>query len=320
MKITKEMLHPDIRHQGILLRKMFRFENPTSFSRAQKILQLTPKVAHPSNLLCQEYTVQTKENPRLRLCTYRSKESAPDAAGLLWLHGGGYAIGAPEQEVAYIQRFVQAANCVVVAPAYRCSLQQPYPAALQDAYSALLWMKQNAVKLGINSDQLFVGGNSAGGGLAVAVALRARDTGEVNIAFQMPLYPMLDDRMQTSSAQNNDAPVWNSKANEAAWKLYLGPLYGTSDVPPYAAPARERDFSGLPPAYTFVGDIEPFHDETLAYIRQLRAAGVPAVLDVYPGCFHGFNVAFPKASVSQQATKKYLSAFAIAAENCFAPQ
>lgn len=90
-------------------------------------------------------------------------------------------------------------------------------------------------------DKIFVGGNSAGGGMTAALTLYARDKGEVNIAFQMPLYPMLDDR-PTKTSKNNDAPVWNTKSNIAAWKLYLGDDYGTDRVSKYAAPARETDF------------------------------------------------------------------------------
>mgnify|MGYP001125490301 CR=1 FL=1 len=124
-------------------------------------------------------------------------------------------------------------------------------------------MKAHAQELGIRDDQIMVGGDSAGGGLAAALTLYARDQQDVAIAFQMPIYPMLDDRMETESAQNNDMPVWNSKSNALAWRLYLAGLFGTDHVPPYAAPARADRYEDLPPTVTFVGDLEPFRDETI---------------------------------------------------------
>lgn len=151
-----------------------------------------------------------------------------------------------------------------------------------------------------------VGGESAGGGLTAALCMYARDKGEVDIAFQMPLYPMIDDR-DTPSSRDNHAPVWNTRLNHAAWNLYLRPFRDHSrndSVPAYAAPARQEDYRGLPPAYTFVGDIEPFYCETLTYIENLRKAGVPAKVDVYPGCFHAFDMLLPFLPVSRRAHRK----------------
>ncbi len=152
-------------------------------------------------------------------------------------------------------------GAVVVSPYYTLSVDKPYPAALDDCYVSLLWLKDNGERYGVRSDQIFIGGDSAGGGLTAALSLYARDKGEVNIAFQMPLYPMLDDRTTVSSSDNM-APVWNEKSNENGWELYLGGLYGMADVPAYAAPARATDYSGLPPTCSFVGSVEPFLDET----------------------------------------------------------
>ena len=120
--------------------------------------------------------------------------SAP-TTGVLWIHGGGYISGM--KEMVYISRaveLVKSFGAVVVSPGYRLAPLSPYPAAIDDCYAALLYMKQHAAELGVREDQLMVGGESAGGGLCAAVCIRARDSGEANIAFQMPLYPMLDDR------------------------------------------------------------------------------------------------------------------------------
>jgi acetyl esterase/lipase len=140
---------------------------------------------------------------------------------------------------------------------------------------ALLWMKDYAKELGIRKNQLMVGGDSAGGRLTAALSIYARDKGEVAIAFQMPQHPMLDDRMTTESAKDNNAPVWNAKSNFYVWKPYLGELYGTSEMPYYAAPARAENYKGLTTTATFVGELEPFRDETIQYVESLRKAEDP---------------------------------------------
>lgn len=237
----------------------------------------------------------------LRLSEGRTgaRHSAP---GIVWMHGGGYAIGVPEVDSRVHRMLVLEHGCVVVAPDYRVSTEAPYPAALDDCYDTLIWMKENARELGVDDDRLMVGGQSAGGGLAAAVSLRARDTGEVRIALQFPLYPMIDDRMQTESARENNAPVWNSDTNRWAWRLYLGERFG-GDVPAWAAPARAEDLRGLPPTVTFVGDLEPFRDETISYVNRLREADVPVQCEVFERCFHAFDVVHPQAAVSDRARR-----------------
>jgi acetyl esterase/lipase len=225
----------------------------------------------------------------------------------------------PELFAETYKRLIQASNCVFVAPDYRLSIDEPYPAALEDSYEALLWMKDHAEELGIRDDQLMVGGESAGGGLTAALSLYTRDRGEVKIAFQMPLYPMIDDRMITESAGENNAPLWSSDSNRWAWKLYLGGLFG-KNVPAYAAAARATDYQNLPPTLTFVGDLEPFRDETLQYVRKLREAGVPVDFEIYKGCYHGFDIINPKAEVSKRATTFFIKAFKYAVEHYFAEQ
>ena len=160
-------------------------------------------------------------------------------------------------------------------------------------------MWYNAEKLGINRKQLFVGGDSAGGGLTAAVCLYARDKGQIPIAFHMPLYPMLDDREITKSSQNNDAPVWNTHANQVAWKLYLKGIEG--EVPYYAAPARATDYKGMPPCCTYVGTIEPFHDETIAYCKALKQEKIPVHLKEFEGCFHAFDLMGYPTKVGREA-------------------
>lgn len=157
-----------------------------------------------------------------------------------------------------------------------------------------------------------------GGGLCAAVCIRARDEGKVSVAFQMPLYPMLDDR-DTESSRDNRGRVWNTRRNHFAWRLYLR---GTdrAQLSPYAAPARLTDFSHLPPAYSFVGDGEPFYAEAVRYFERLRAAGVPAELDVYHSDMHAFDMMRPDDVLSIQAAEAFNTRFADAQARFFAPQ
>ena len=136
----------------------------------------------------------------------------------------------------------------------------------------------------------------------------------------MPLYPMIDDRMNTYSAIDNNAPVWDSINNELGWKLYLDDLFESDNVPKYAAPAREVNYSNLPPTFSFVGEIEPFHDETVTYMKNLREAGVKTHFSVYSGCYHGFDTICPKSDKGKSAIKEMLRVFQYATENYFAKQ
>jgi acetyl esterase/lipase len=251
----------------------------------------------------------------MRICIFKPYVPQENVPGVLWLHGGGYAIGKPEQAKIWAKRFIEVSNCIVIAPEYRLSLEAPYPAALEDSYEALLWIKNHAKELGIRDNQIMVGGDSAGGGLTAALTLYARDRREINISFQMPLYPMLDDRMKSESAKENNAPVWNSKSNLNSWKLYLGKIFGTDNVPVYAAPARAKDYSKLPPTVTLVGELEPFRDETIQYVENLRNAGVPVDFKIFKGCYHGFDQICPKAEISKKAISFVIDSFKNAVEN-----
>ena len=240
--------------------------------------------------------------------------------GVLWVHGGGYQSGsAKDIFVTRALSLVVKFGAVLVAPDYRLSRRHPYPAALQDCWAALLFLRDHAQELGVRSDQIMVGGESAGGGMAAALCMLARDRGAVNIAFQMPLYPMLDDRDTPSSADNH-APNWNSKRNRKAWKRYLRQAYGTDLVSCYAAPARCEDYHGLPPCYTFVGDIEPFYCETVDYVRHLQEAGIRAEVDVYPGWFHAYDLFFPAKKSVREAVARFECQVQYAIEHDFAPQ
>lgn len=344
-RITDEMIHPELRESGIWIRRFLPYFKHSTFRKANRILKLMKGRSGKDLRYEQVWIPRDDSRPdasKLRLCVYRppefsgdapgllstagvsaagtASESISSAPGLLWMHGGGYGLGIPEVDEGAFREFIRETGCVIVAPDYRLSVEKPYPAALEDCYAALLWLKDHASSLGVRENQLMVGGYSAGGGLAAALAIYARDKGEVSIAFQMPIYPMIDDRMITGSSRDNDAPVWNTRSNETGWRLYLGPLFGTQEVPAYAAPARLTDFHGLPPAFTFVGSIEPFRDETVDYMERLKEAGVPVTYKVFDGCFHAFDIVAKKSAPAIEAKKLMTEHLRYAAEHYFAGQ
>lgn len=323
MVITNKMIAPEVRTTGVIVRAILPYFRVSTFELCNRMM-VSMKGRGGKGMRFDQVFIErlpsSTVDGQLRLCVYSPLEPKENMPGILWIHGGGYGLGIPEQDEGFIRSFVMEYGCTVIAPDYCRSLQAPYPAALEDCYLALLWLKEHAAELNVRYDQLMVGGDSAGGGLTAALTIYARDKGEVAIAYQMPLYPMLDDRMITKSSQNNDAPVWNTKSNINGWKLYLGSLYGTNAVPAYAAPARLTDFKNLPPAFTFVGSIDPFCDETIAYMKQLKAAGVSAEYHVFDGCYHAFDIMVPKSPQAQRAKALLMQSFAYAISHYFAEQ
>ncbi len=247
----------------------------------------------------------------VKLLILTPPEAPQGAPGVLWLHGGGYMTGF--KEMAYMGRaadLVRNHGAVVISVGYHLSFLHPYPTAIDECYEALRYMKEHAKELGIDLNQLMVGGESAGGGLTAAVCMLARDKKEVNVAFQMPLYPMIDN-FDTESSRDNHAKIWNTRRNHQAWYMYLRED-AKKEVSPYAAPARQTDYRNLPPCYTFVCTAEPFLDETLAYVENLKKAGVEAQADVYEGMYHAFDMMEPDHPTSQEAIRKFNESFAYA--------
>lgn len=231
---------------------------------------------------------------------------------MLWIHGGGYVMGHPDMDDALCERFVQAANCVVVSVDYRLAPEHPYPAAIHDCYAGLTWMTDEAESLGIDLERVAIAGASGGGGLTAALALMARDKGGPALIFQMPLYPMIDNRNRTASSHEIEAEnaTWNRTNNLAAWSMYLGESADDSQVSAYAVPSRAENLAGLPPTYTCVGQLDLFRDETIEYVTRLAQAGVDVEFHLYPGCYHCFEVFVPEAEVSQHASQGYIDAMA----------
>jgi acetyl esterase/lipase len=206
------------------------------------------------------------------------------------MHGGGFVFGTNAIDDARFDSWCPRFGLVGVSVDYRLAPETPYPGPLDDCYAGLRWVWAHHEEIGVDPDQIALVGVSAGGGLAAGLALMARDRGEVPILFQLLECPMLDDRQVSPSSRLEGLAIWNRHSNEFGWRSYLGPLYGTSEVPAYAAPARATDLAGLPPAYICVGTADGFRDEDIDYATRLNQAGVPAELHVYAGAPHGVGV------------------------------
>ncbi|MEV4171185.1 alpha/beta hydrolase [Nonomuraea sp. NPDC049709] len=219
---------------------------------------------------------------------------------IVWLHGGGFVMGDVDTEHPWAARLADGSGAVVISVGYRLAPEHRFPAALDDAYAVLEWTAEHAAELGVDPERIAVGGHSAGGGLAAAVALRARDRQGPAIRFQLLNQPGLDDRLETWSARNfTDTPWLNRGKLAAAWRHYLGDTPASPATSPYAAPARATDLSGLPPAYVATAELCPNRDEDIAYALRLLQAGVPVELHQWPGTFHG-SQAIMSAEVSQR--------------------
>lgn len=222
--------------------------------------------------------------------------------GVLSIHGGGLVLGTRLWGTSDIIDLADRHGVVGVSPEYRLAPEHPGPAQAEDCYAALVWMVEHAAELGIDPERVIVLGASAGGGLAAAVALMARDRGGPALAGQLLNGPMLDDRNDTTSARQYDGiGAWDRNNNDTAWDAVCGEHRSTDRVSPYTAPARERDLSGLPPAYVEVGAAETFRDEAVDYALRIWAVGGQAELHVWAGGFHGFSGVVPDAVVSASA-------------------
>jgi acetyl esterase/lipase len=216
---------------------------------------------------------------------------------MLWIHGGGYVAGTAAGDDSLCRQFADTLGIVVAAVDYRLAPEHRYPVPLHDCYDALTWLAGHA---SVDSTRIAVGGGSAGGGLAAALALLARERAEVPLRLQLLAYPMLDDRtaLRTDIDESN-IRGWNNKSNAFGWQSYTGYAPGSSEVSELAAPGRCQDFTGLPAAWIGVGTLDLFQDESIAYAKNLQDAGVPCQLDVVKGAFHGFDLVRRKAEVSK---------------------
>lgn len=232
-----------------------------------------------------------------RIRIYKPKSATTQAPGLVYIHGGGMVMGSIEGEAASAQHLSAETGAIVVSVDYRKAPENPYPSGAEDCYSAAKWVFDNAEEIGIDPSNIGIYGGSAGGGLAIAVALMARDKGTMKFKYMMPIYPMIDDRNETSSTfEVTEVGIWDRSGNLEAWGMYLA----GNEPDHYAAPARAEDLSGLPPAYIDVGEMDAFRDEDAHFALRLMQSGVPCEFHIYPGAYHASEVFAPEAELSKR--------------------
>jgi acetyl esterase/lipase len=242
-----------------------------------------------------------KGAPAVAVRLYRPKDARDALPVLVWMHPGGWVLGSIELEDLMAREVAKNVRCAVVSVEYRLAPEHPYPAALEDCYAVLKWVAGDGKKHGLGKGRIAVGGSSAGANLAAGVALLARDRGELTLGFQMLIYPALNDRNLAQVGPNVAENLFWSRENMLmSWQAYLEHRQATAEVPIYAAPARARDLSRLPPAFIAVGGLDMFLDECLDYAARLTAAGVNTEVHVYPGAFHAFDAFAPLARVAQR--------------------
>ena len=285
--MTKQPFNPQLRAARFLPRTII---SARTLPTLRLLTKLTRSARRPD---AQVVSVDADVSVHL----FRPASARPRAPALLWIHGGGMVLGDAAQDSRFCRRIADQLDIVVASVEYRLAPEHPFPTPLEDCYTALQWLARQP---DIDPARIAVGGASAGAGLAAALALLARERGEVHPVLQLLSYPMLDDRTTTrTDIDPRRLRIWSPGSNRFGWRAYLGATASDGNVHPLAAPARYDDLSGLPPAWIGVGTNDLFHDEDVTYARRLQQAGVASTLHVVPGAYHNFDSIEAKTAVSQ---------------------
>jgi acetyl esterase/lipase len=294
------LVHPELRKATAAFPKL-----PVDSGFGRKLTRLLlpmllPKTKVPAGISIE--WVKAASGQKLRVYTPAGTKTR---AALLYIHGGGMMIGAPQMDDGLLSNLAADLDILIVSPEYRLAPEHPYPAPVDDCHEAWQWMLSNSTQRGIDTKRIAIGGESAGGGLAAGLVLRIHDEGGQRPIAQWLFCPMLDDRTALDrSLDALDHYIWSNKLNLSGWSSYVGTKIGTDQVAAYAAPARRVDFNGLPKAWIGVGDVELFYQEDKKYAERLSAAGVACELDVVAGGPHAFEGMAPDAQVSKDYSNR----------------
>jgi len=268
-----------------------------------------PEELFPGVVVSEERAPGEDGDPEVRVLLYRPRKQADAAPGLVWMHGGGYVMGQAEADDLLCRRIADETGAVIASVDYRLAPETPAPGPLHDCYAVLRWLHGSADTHGLDPARIAIGGASAGGGLAAALAILARDRAELGVSFQALVYPMLDDRTGSTTEPHPYAGdfIWTPNDNVFGWSSLLGGKPGSADVSAYSAAARVESVAGLPPTYLSVGALDLFAEEDLAYATRLLRAGVPTEFHLYPGAFHAYDLV-PTATVTQSHLRDLIGA------------
>lgn len=261
----------------------------------------------PSNVRISRYETNAADGAAIELRWYSAAEpvggsaEAPVAGpSVLYAHGGGMLMGDLDRYDSVVAGYVASTGVPFLSVQYRLAPEVAGTVPVEDTVAALVWLREHADELGVDPARIAVMGDSAGGGVAAGVAITARERG-IELARQILVYPMLDDRNLTPVPAMEPFLTWTYDNNYTGWSALLGDELGSDDVSPAAVPARLVDHGELAPAYIEVGDLDIFRDEDIAYAGALAAAGVPVELHVHPGAPHGFERFAPESAVARRA-------------------
>lgn len=305
MSVQKRLQPYDIELEGLANRpkmELSRAVLPAYREVILKAYQAPEKIESSPGVIAHERHIPgLPGEPTVRVLVYTPENIAHPMPALLQTHGGGFVLGKAEQSDYVNRLMVLELGCVVVAVDYRLAPEASGQELIDDCYAALLWLHSESEALNVDAERIGVTGESAGGGIAAGLCLRARDTGGPAIAYQAMLYPTLDDRTGSTfpAAPFAGQYNWSADSNRFAWQALLGQTPGEDDVSIYMAPGRARDLSNLPPAFIALGSLDLSRAEALDYAQRLMEAGVAVELHVYPGAMHGFDIV-RQSSVSKQ--------------------
>jgi acetyl esterase len=280
------------------------YANPVAvraaLKRAFKLsLHLRPEPADSGAMTVVDQRIPARDDASIGVRIYRPAERVESRAALVFFHGGAFVSGDLDSEHLRCSEIATRTGYLIVSVDYRLAPEHKFPVGFHDCYDALTWTVGHAAELGIDPSKVAVGGISAGGALATAVCLAARDLSGPAILFQMLLFPVIDDAMNTPSMLSfTSTPGWNQPNSVHMWAHYLR---SNNDVSPYAAPWRATDLAGLPPAYVLTAEFDPLRDEGMSYAARLLDADVPTELHQFPGSFHAFDAAAPEAALSRRS-------------------
>jgi acetyl esterase/lipase len=287
---------------------------PIDASNLARVRKLSVNPALPAPHYEERWIPGPKGAPDVRVFVVNAAAGGRPRPAVLLIHGGGFIAGGASEYILKSQRIAQEHDCVIVVVDYRLAPETRFPGSREDNYAALKWLHDSASSLGADSSRIAVMGASAGGGHAAVLAIAARDRGEVPVAYQLLIYPMLDDRTGSSRQVPSHIGkyVWVPASNRFGWSSLLGVPAGSRIVPAGAVPARVENLAGLPPAFIGVGSVDLFVDEDMSYAGRLIDSGVSTQLCVVPGAYHGFDVIAPQASVSKAFWATWSAALASA--------
>jgi acetyl esterase/lipase len=306
------LVDPELRAAALQMLRVTQQFTPMSVAKLAKRREMLSSMVAPilPEVPAREMHIPARRHgPELGLWIVNSSPGAHRAA-IVHMHGGGFTASSARGSVPHLQSMARALDCTIVSVDFRNAPETRHDGSLEDNYAGLQWTHRHADELGIDRSRIAVMGESGGGGHAALLAITARDRGEMQLLFQMLIYPMIDDRTGSSRATppHLGAFNWNADANRFGWRCFLGEEPGTDRVPSCAVPARLQSVAGLPSTFIGVGALDLFVDENVNFARRLLVAGVPTELLVVPGAFHGFDLIARDAGVSKRFNAAKLDA------------